>query len=140
MSKISDLTAQLEKQSKELQESTRKELSSVFNEHTENLKRELKDSESIISADIHGTTQILRSQALLMRKAVFKTWLHLFLTILIILASMLGVLWYQGQLIANNLVEIDQQNKILESLRSQSLDIEMPTDEVDERIIQIPVK
>ncbi|WP_220733663.1 MbeB family mobilization protein [Shewanella morhuae] len=138
MNDLLNLTKTLEQQSKELQRTTQQRLSNEFNEHTKSLQRELKSSESTISADIHALTQELRSQASTMRSTALSTWLWLLLTMIIVLVSIQGVLWYQGNQIAENLATIEQQNQTLKALQNQTFGIATHTSKEGERFILLP--
>ncbi|WP_404936352.1 MbeB family mobilization protein [Pseudoalteromonas sp. SR41-4] len=125
MNEILNLTKKLEQQSNEQLRLTKLRLSNEFNEHTKSLQRELKGSQSIISADIHAVTQELRSQASSMRSTALSTWMYLLLTIIIVLVSMQGVLWYQSNKIAENLAAIQQQEQTLKSLQNQTFGVKL---------------
>ncbi|MGL4473667.1 MAG: MbeB family mobilization protein [Shewanella sp.] len=135
MNEILNLTQKLEQQSKELQQNTKQRLSNEFNEHTKSLQRELEGSQSIISADIHALTEELRSQASTMRLTALSTWAYLLLTIFIALISIQGVLWYQGNQIAQNLATIEQQNQALKTLQNQTFGLRLLTQDGKQYIL-----
>ncbi|WP_425347545.1 MbeB family mobilization protein [Shewanella septentrionalis] len=138
MNEILNLTKKLEQQSNEQLKLTKQRLSNEFNEHTKSLQKELKGSQIIISADIHALTQELRSQASTMRLTALSTWAYLLLTIIIALISIQGVLWYQGNQIAENLATIEQQNQTLKALQNQTFGIATHTSKEGERFILLP--
>ncbi|WP_351011914.1 MbeB family mobilization protein [Shewanella sp. S1-58-MNA-CIBAN-0166] len=125
MNEILNLTKKLELQSNEQLKLTKQRLSNEFNEHTKSLQKELKDSQGIISADIHALTQELRSQASTMRLTALSTWAYLLLSIIIVLVSIQGVLWYQGNQISANLAMIQEQEQTLKALQNQTFGVKL---------------
>ncbi|MGE2803528.1 hypothetical protein ACQHMG_24950, partial [Escherichia coli] len=57
----------------------------------------------------------MQSNRLSVMRMVGRTWLTIKMVSGLLFASLSGVLWYQGSLIASNLAEIDRQNAALSS-------------------------
>ncbi|WP_269707418.1 mobilization protein [Klebsiella pneumoniae] len=62
----------------------------------------------------------MQSNRLSVMRMVGRTWLTITMVSGLLFASLSGVLWYQGSLIASNLAEIDRQNAALSKLNAKT--------------------
>ncbi|MDG2733367.1 MbeB family mobilization protein, partial [Vibrio parahaemolyticus] len=107
MSKILDLAQDFEKKSKQQALDTEQHLKSEFERHETFIEQALRSSEQKIKDDISVQNQ--RMSAL-----VLKSWLWIVLTIVLVLAACMGVIWWQGEIILANQQEINRQNATIE--------------------------
>ncbi|MGL5336612.1 MAG: MbeB family mobilization protein [Enterovibrio sp.] len=109
MSKILNLAQDFEKKSKQQAYDTEQRLKSEFERHEKFIEQALRSSEQKIKDDISVQNQ--RMSAL-----VLKSWLWIVLTIVLVLAACMGVIWWQGEIILANQQEINRQNATIERL------------------------
>ncbi|EBR5511332.1 mobilization protein [Salmonella enterica] len=114
----------LEQKSKAQQQRTGEMLKTAFSEHERSVRAELSESEKRISAAIRaheqGMSAAMQSNRLSVMRMVGRTWLTITMVSGLLFASLSGVLWYQGGLIASNLAEIDRQNAALLKLNAKT--------------------
>ncbi len=88
------------------------------------VRAELSESGKRISAAIRaheqGMSAAMQSNRLSVMRMVGRTWLTITMVSGLLFASLSGVLWYQGSLIASNLAEIDRQNAALSKLNAKT--------------------
>ena len=124
MSSLLKLATDLEQKSREQQQSTEKMLKAVFSGHEKSVSEALNSSLSrisdAISAHEKGMTEAMQSNRLSVMRMVGRTWMTITLVSGLLFASLSGVLWYQGNLIASNLAEIDRQNAALSKLNAKT--------------------
>ncbi|WP_441768389.1 MbeB family mobilization protein [Klebsiella pneumoniae] len=116
MNSLLTLAKDLEQKSKAQQQSTGEMLKAAFSEHEKSVRAELSESGKRISAAIRaheqGMSAAMQSNRLSVMRMVGVSGL--------LFASLSGVLWYQGSLIASNLAEIDRQNAALSKLNAKT--------------------
>ncbi|WP_159204567.1 MbeB family mobilization protein, partial [Klebsiella pneumoniae] len=114
MSSLLKASRDFEEKSKAQQQSTGEMLKAAFSEHEKSVRAELSESAKRISAAIRaheqGMSAAMQSNRLSVMRMVGRTWLTITMVSGLLFASLSGVLWYQGSLIASNLAEIDRQN------------------------------
>lgn len=124
MSSFLKLGMDLEQKSREQQQSTEKMLKAAFSGHEKSVSEALNSSLSrisdAISAHERGMTEAMQSNRLSVMRMVGRTWLTIMMVSGLLFASLSGVLWYQGSLIASNQVEIARQNAMLEKLNAKT--------------------
>ncbi|ELM0670178.1 MbeB family mobilization protein [Salmonella enterica subsp. enterica serovar Montevideo] len=124
MNNLLALGKDLEQKSKAQQQTTAAMLKAAFSEHEQSVKQELTSSakriSDAISAHEKGMTEAMQSNRLSVMRMVGRTWLTITMVSGLLFASLSGVLWYQGSLIASNLSEIDQQNAALSALNAKT--------------------
>ncbi|WP_441770063.1 MbeB family mobilization protein [Klebsiella pneumoniae] len=113
MNSLLTLAKDLEQKSKAQQQSTGEMLKAAFSEHEKSVRAELSESGKRISAAIRAHEQGMSAAMQSNRLSVMRMVGLLF-------ASLSGVLWYQGSLIASNLAEIDRQNAALSKLNAKT--------------------
>ncbi|EGG3071105.1 MbeB family mobilization protein [Salmonella enterica] len=124
MSSLLKLATDLEQKSREQQQSTEKMLKAAFRGHEKSVSEALNSSLSrindAISAHEKGMAGAMQSNRLSVMRMVGRTWLTITMVSGLLFASLSGVLWYQGSLIASNLAEIDRQNAALSKLNAKT--------------------
>ncbi|EGU43803.1 mobilization protein [Vibrio ichthyoenteri ATCC 700023] len=85
----------------------------------------MKSSEQKIKDDINAQNRR-------MSVLVLKSWLWIVLSIILVLSACAGVIWWQGNMILANQLEIDQQNLTIEELKLKGGNIQL--DKCGERI------
>nr|WP_143345850.1 MbeB family mobilization protein [Enterobacter sp. 18A13] len=124
MSSLLKLATDLEQKSREQQQSTEKMLKAAFSGHEKSVSEALNSSllriSDAISAHEKGMTEAMQSNRLSVMSMVGRTWLTITMVSGLLCASLSGVLWYQGSLIASNLAEIDRQNATLSKLNAKT--------------------
>ena len=124
MNSLLTLAKDLEQKSKAQQQSTGEMLKAAFSEHEQSVRAELSASarriSDAISAHEKGMTEAMQSNRLSVMRMVGRTWLTITMVSGLLCASLSGVLWYQGSLIASNLAEIDRQNAALSKLNAKT--------------------
>ncbi|MCF2893660.1 MbeB family mobilization protein, partial [Klebsiella sp. 76637] len=124
MNSLLTLAKDLEQKSKAQQQSTGEMLKAAFSEHEKSVRAELSESGKRISAAIRaheqGMSAAMQSNRLSVMRMVGRTWLTITMVSGLLFASLSGVLWYQGSLIASNLAEIDRQNAALSKLNAKT--------------------
>lgn len=124
MSNLFTASRDFEEKLKAQQQSTGEMLKAAFSEHEQSVGAELSASarriSDAISAHEKGMTEAMQSNRLSVMRMVGRTWLTITLVSGLLFASLSGVLWYQGSLIASNLAEIDRQNAALSKLNAKT--------------------
>ena len=93
MSKILDMAKDFEQNSKQQANAIEKRLSEEFTRHEKAISGALKSSEERMSAAIAEHNQS-------MGWLLLKTWIWMLVSIVLFLSATSGILWYQGELIA----------------------------------------
>ena len=93
MSKILDMAKDFEQNSKQQANAIEKRLSEEFTRHEKAISGALKSSEERMSAAIAEHSQN-------MGWLLLKTWIWMLVSIVLFLSATSGILWYQGELIA----------------------------------------
>ncbi len=91
-------------------------------------ERKRKRISAAIRAHEQGMSAAMQSNRLSVMRMVGRTWLTITMVSGLLFASLSGVLWYQGSLIASNLAEIDRQNAALSKLNAKILGRDVPED------------
>ncbi|WP_241907375.1 MbeB family mobilization protein, partial [Vibrio sp. 10N.261.45.E11] len=112
MSKILSLAQDFEKKSKQQAHDTEQRLKSEFERHETFIEQALRSSEQKIKGDIRAQNQ--RMSAL-----VLKSWLWIVLSVVLVLVACSSVIWWQGIIIAQNQIEISNQQSALKVLESK---------------------
>ncbi|MEZ9932008.1 MbeB family mobilization protein, partial [Vibrio sp. 10N.261.49.C12] len=112
MSKILSLAQDFEKKSKQQAHDTEQRLKSEFERHETFIEQALRSSEQKIKGDIRAQNQ--RMSAL-----VLKSWLWIVLSVVLVLIACSSVIWWQGIIIAQNQIEISNQQSALKVLESK---------------------
>ncbi|EBW4556923.1 mobilization protein [Salmonella enterica subsp. enterica serovar Anatum] len=124
MKSLLTLAKDLEQQSKAQRQRTGEMLKTAFSEHEQSVRAELNASakriSDAISAHEKGMKEAMQSNRLNVLRMAGRTWLTLTMVSGLLFASLSGVLWYQGNLIASNLAEIDRQNAALSKLNAKT--------------------
>ncbi|MFL7013723.1 MbeB family mobilization protein [Enterovibrio norvegicus] len=120
MSKILSLAQDFEKKSKQQAHDTEQRLKSEFERHETFIEQALRSSEQKIKGDIRDQNQRLSA-------LVLKSWLWIVLSAVLVLVACSSVIWWQGKTILENQLEISQQSKTLEDLKSKGGKIQMST-------------
>ncbi|MEZ8196966.1 MbeB family mobilization protein [Vibrio cortegadensis] len=120
MSNLSNLAADFEKKSKLQAHDTEKGLKIEFERHEKFIEQALRSSELKIKGDILAQNQR-------MSVLVLKSWLWIVLSVVLVLVACSSVIWWQGKTIVENQLEISQQSKTLEELKSKGGRIQMST-------------
>ncbi|NAZ55703.1 MobB protein [Vibrio toranzoniae] len=120
MSKILSLAQDFEKKSKQQAHDTELRLKSEFERHERSIEQALRSSEQKIKGDIRDQNQRLSA-------LVLKSWLWIVLSAVLVLVACSSVIWWQGNTILENQLEISQQSKTLEDLKSKGGKIQMST-------------
>ncbi|MEX9235449.1 MbeB family mobilization protein [Citrobacter werkmanii] len=124
MSSLLTLAKDLEQKSKAQQQSTGEMLKAAFSEHEQSVRAELSASarriSDAISAHEIGLTNIMNSNQQKVRRMVGRTWLTLTLVTVLLIATSGSVLWWQGQQIRDNYVNIMEQKDALEKLNART--------------------
>nr|WP_240783078.1 MbeB family mobilization protein [Escherichia sp. E2748] len=132
MSSLLTLAKDLEQKSKAQQQSTGEMLKAAFSEHEKSVRAELSESEKRISAAIldHDRTlsSAMRQRTKGMLRMVSQTWLTIVLVSTLLIASIAGILWWQGQQILDNYTTIREQKStqahaVREEQRRATLDL-----------------
>jgi len=131
MNSLLTLAKDLEQKSKAQQQSTGEMLKAVFSEHEKSVRAELSESEKRISAAILDHDQKL-SSAMSQRtkgmvRMVSQTWLTIVLVSALLTASGAGILWWQGQLIADNYTTIQEQTRTQAMLSERNNGVQLTT-------------
>ena len=93
MSKILDMAKDFEQNSKQQANAIEKRLTEEFTRHEKAISGALKSSEEKMSAAIAEHSQK-------MGWLLLKTWIWMLVSIVLFLSATSGILWYQGELIA----------------------------------------
>lgn|SRR5574344_195279 len=93
MSKILDMAKDFEQNSKQQANAIEKRLTEEFTRHEKAISGALKSSEERMSAAIAEHSQK-------MGWLLLKTWIWMLVSIVLFLSATSGILWYQGELIA----------------------------------------
>ncbi|WP_240650973.1 MbeB family mobilization protein, partial [Raoultella ornithinolytica] len=93
MSKILDMAKDFEQSSKQQANAIEKRLTEEFTRHEKAISGALKSSEEKMSAAIAEHSQK-------MGWLLLKTWIWMLVSIVLFLSATSGILWYQGELIA----------------------------------------
>ena len=124
MSSLLTASRDFEEKSKAQQQLTEERLKAAFSKHENVVKSELNASakriNDAISAHEQGMNAAMQSNRLSVLRMVGRTWLTITMVSGLLFASLSGVLWYQGSLIASNLAEIDRQNAALSKLNAKT--------------------
>lgn len=124
MSSLLTASRDFEVKSKAQQQLTEERLKAAFSGHEQSVSEALNSSLSRISDAIRaheqGMTAAMQSNRLSVMRMVGRTWLTITMVSGLLFASLSGVLWYQGSLIASNLAEIDRQNAALSRLNAKT--------------------
>ena len=124
MSSLLTLAKDLELKSKKQQQSTDAMLKAAFSGHEQCVIAELNASARRISSVISDHESLMNDAMQSNRqrelRMVGRTWLTITMVSVLLLASLSGVLWYQGSRIAENLEEIGRQKEALSALRAQT--------------------
>lgn len=120
MSSLLKLATDLEQKSRAQQKSTENMLKAAFSGHEKSVSEALNSSLSRISAHEKGMTEAMQSNRMSVMRLVGRTGLTITMVSGLLFASLSGVLWYQGSLIASNLAEIDRQNAALSKLNAKT--------------------
>lgn len=131
MSSLLTLAKDLEQKSKAQQQVTGQMLKTAFSEHEASVKEELSSSAKRISAAIAahetGMTEAMRSNSASVLRMVGRTWLTITMVSVLIIASLSGILWYQGELIASNLETLGEQSRTQAILSEKNNGVQLST-------------
>ncbi|WP_411569053.1 MbeB family mobilization protein [Shewanella sp. SM95] len=131
MSKILDLAKDFEAKSKQQASATEIRLKREFERHEQSVLEALNSSANKIKSDIIA-------QNVIMNRLVLRSWVWIVATLTIALVSIQGVLWYQGNQIAENLAAINAQEQTLKLLQNQMFGIALHQNPQGERFILLP--
>lgn len=131
MSKILDLAKDFEAKSKQQASATEIRLKREFERHEQSVLEALNSSANKIKSDIIA-------QNVIMNRLVLRSWVWIVATLTIVLVSIQGVLWYQGNQIAENLAAINAQEQTLKLLQNQMFGIALHQNPQGERFILLP--
>ncbi|EBL5760680.1 mobilization protein [Salmonella enterica subsp. enterica serovar Newport] len=131
MSSLLTLAKDLELKSKEQQQSTERMLKTVFSEHERSVRQELNESAKRISAAIsaheQSMTSAMQSNRLNVLRMVGRTWLSIAMVSVLLIASLSGILWYQGQRIVSNLETLREQERTEAMLSERNSGVQLST-------------
>lgn len=152
MSSLSTLAKDLEKKSKEQQHSTEQMLKTAFSEHEKSVSAALNSSVQTINAAIedhnsrlneslrgHRETMegALQSNCNRVLRMTGRTWLTISLVTVLLTATCAAVLWWQGNLIRDNLAEMTLQRDTLQKLNAQTWGVTFQED-INGRFLVLP--
>lgn len=124
MNSLLTLAQDLEQKSKVQREHTAGMLKAAFSEHEQSVKAELTESakriSDAISAHEQGMTSAMQSNRLNVLRMVGRTWLTVTMVSVLLIASLSGILWYQGQRIALNQETLQEQADTLSKLNART--------------------
>lgn len=131
MSSLLTLAKDLEQKSKAQQQSTAGMLKAAFSEHEQCVKAELSESakriSDAISAHERGMTSAMQSNRLNVLRMVGRTWLTITMVSVLLIASLSGILWYQGQRIVSNLETLREQEQTQAMLSERNSGVQLST-------------
>lgn len=131
MNSLLTLAKDLEQKSKAQQQSTGEMLKAAFSEHELSVKAELNESAKRISAAMLDHDRKL-SSAMSQRtkgmvRMVSQTWLTIVLVSVLLIASIGGILWWQGQQILDNYITIQEQKRTQAMLSEKNNGVQLST-------------
>lgn len=141
MSSLLTQAKDFEQKSKEQQQLTERELKSAFSAHVRSVNAELSESAKKIGHAIRAHEQNMEEAMSRSRESVItqamRTWLYVVLTTLLLVATSSGVMWWQGNRIADNARELSRQQDALQRMNAKTWGVSYHEDQ-DGRFLVLP--